>query len=889
MENWVIDCIYHHVQAFYTMKKLLLLGTFSLFVSTNLLAQFPMMGGMDGGRRNKENTAIPGTAQATPKGSGKISGYVIDSSNTKAIEFASVALINKATNKPVDGAICDVVGKFSITRVPIGEYKVVVSFMGYKNTTIDDVKIINKNDEVDLSVIKVSLDNRVLQEVTVEGQKAIIEDKVDRLVYNADRDATSKGGDASDVLRKVPMLSVDLDGNVSLRGSQNIKVLINNKPSTIVASSVADALKQIPADMIKTVEVITSPSAKYDAEGSAGIINIITKKNNLQGLTLNMDTSVGIRGGNLMLNGNYRKGNMGFSLGGHGRANYNVYGDFYNEQVTSNSDGSKTFNTQKADTRNQGLWGNYQLGWDWDINKTNTVSASARFGVRNGHNYQDRLLNQRFSGTNLLSSNVRDVDISDLSGNVDLNVDYTHTFKKPQQELSFSTQYSRNNRTNDFINSNLDINTYNVLSRLKNENQSYNQEITVQSDYQAPIGKKQLVEFGVKGIFRQVNSDFQYFFAKGSDSPYLPISNAATPSNVFDYDQNIVGTYGSWTSTLSKTYTLKTGLRYEFTDITANFKGDKALTIPSYGVWVPSINISKKLKGGSTLKAAYNRRIQRPSIQFLNPNINAANPLNISYGNPELNPEYTNNYELTLNTFFKNTFLTVSTFMRNTTAAIESIRDVIGRDTLRTTYQNIGNQDAYGFNAFGNINLSNKFMLGLGGDVYYASLKNNNPNPNYSASNTGWVANFRAFGSYTLGKSWGLQVFGFMRSTQVQLQGYQGGMGIYSLSLKKDFKDKKGSLGFGFENFFTPNGFKIRNELTSPILTQKSVTTLQNLNFKVNFSYRIGKMTFADSRKKKKSVNNDDLKDGGEGGGGGQQGGGAAPAATPAPGGGRPK
>jgi outer membrane receptor protein involved in Fe transport len=870
------------------MKKLLLSIALSLLICINIFAQFPMMGGMDGGRRNKENTAIPGTAQATPKGSGKISGYVIDSSNTKAVEFASIALISKATNKPVDGGICDVVGKFSITRVPVGEYKVVVSFMGYKTATIDDVKIVGKNDEIDLSIIKLSLDSRVLQEVTVEGQKAIIEDKVDRLVYNADRDATSKGGDASDVLRRVPMLSVDLDGNVSLRGSQNIKVLINNKPSTIVASSVADALKQIPADMIKTVEVITSPSAKYDAEGSAGIINIITKKNNLQGLTLNFDTSVGIRGGNLGLNGNYRKGNMGFSLGGFGRANYNINGDFESNQITTNTDGSKTTNTQSANTRNKGLFGNYQLGWDWDINKNNTLATSVKFGLRNGHSYQDRLLNERFQGTNLLSSNVRDVDVADLSGNVDVNLDYTHTFKKPQQELSFLTQYSRNNRTNDFINSNLDINSFSILSRLKNTNQSYNQEITVQSDYQTPIGKKQLLEFGAKGIFRKVNSDFQYFLAKGSDSPFLPINSAITPSNVFDYDQNIVASYGSLTSTLSKKYTLKAGVRYEYTDITANFKGEKSLLIPSYDVWVPSINISKKLKGGSTLKVAYNRRIQRPSIQFLNPNINAANPLNISYGNPELKPEFTNNYELTLNTFFKNTFLTVSVFARNTTGAIESVRDVIGRDTIRTTYQNIGNQDAYGSNIFGNINISNKLSLGLGGDIYYAMLKNNNPNPNYNASNTGWVANLRAFGSYTLGKNWGLQAFGFMRSTQVQLQGYQGGMGIYSLSIKKDFNEKKGSIGFGMENFFTPNGFKIRNELNSPIIAQKSTTTLQNMNFKVTFSYRIGKMTFADPRKKKKSVNNDDLKEG-EGGGGGQQGGAAPATTTPAQGGGRPK
>ena len=186
-------------------------------------------------------------------------------------------------------------------------------------------------------------------------------------------------------------------------------------------------------------------------------------------------------------------------------------------------------------------------------------------------------------------------------------------------------------------------------------------------------------------------------------------------------------------------------------------------------------------------------------------------------------------------------------------------------------------------NLFGNINLSNKLQLGGGTDLYYAVLKNNNPNPLFNASNEGWVASFRLFGSYNLTKGWGIQTFAFYRGNQVQLQGNQGGMGIYSLGLKKDFLNKKGSIGFGAENFFTPNGFTIKSNVDSPIISQTSVNTLRNLNFKVTFSYRIGKMTFVDAKKKKKSVNNDDMKDGG-----GDNGGGGQPAA-PAGGGGRPR
>ena len=278
-----------------------------LLISGMAAAQIPGGFGMPAA---KKEAVIPGTAQAAPKGSAKIVGYVLDSTDTKPVEFASVALINKATNRPVDGASADLVGKFVLNKVPQGDYKLVISFIGYESKTLF-VSVNSKNDDQDLGVIKLPSSTKMLAEVTVEGQRALIEERVDRTVYNAEKDASNKGGDATDVLKKVPMLSVDLDGNPSLRGSTNVKVLINNKPSTIMASSISDALRQIPADMIKTVEVITSPSARYDAEGSAGIINIVTKKNTLQGLTLNIDSSVGVLGSNLSLNGNFRNKNWG--------------------------------------------------------------------------------------------------------------------------------------------------------------------------------------------------------------------------------------------------------------------------------------------------------------------------------------------------------------------------------------------------------------------------------------------------------------------------------------------------------------------------------------------------------------------------------------------------
>lgn len=827
---------------------------------------------------------IPGAGAEGAKGSAKITGVVTDSLTAKAVEFASVALFRQRNNTPVDGAVCDDKGKFTLNKLETGDYKLVVTFVGYRNKTIDNIKIADKKDDINLGAIQISPGVQQLKEVTVEGQRNLIEEKVDRTVYNAEADATNRGGDATDVLRKVPMLSVDMDGNVSLRGSQNVRVLINNKPSTIVATNVADALKQIPSDMIKTVEVITSPSAKYDAEGSSGIINIITKKNTLQGATMNIDGSAGLRGSNLSVNGSYRKGKMGFTLGGFGRVGYNVTGSFENYQQTLLRDSTgavigEVVNEQRADTRNGYGFGQYQFGWDYDVTKNDVITSSVRYGFRNNSTRQDDL--QRFVNDTL--TEIRDVNVKDLGGTWDVNLDYTHTFKKPQREFSLLTQYSRNNRTNDFIN-HIKMNE-NGTSRLKNVNESTNQEITVQADFQTPIGKMQLLELGGKGIFREVTSDFSYFEAAGDDGEYVQLNDPSL-SNAFTYNQNIAGTYFSYTLNTKQNYSIKVGSRYEYTTISAKFDravaSDIPTDIPSYGVLVPSINISKRLKKGSTIKASYNRRIQRPSLQFLNPNIQASNPLFVTEGNPYLRPEFTNNYELSYNTFFKTIYLTFSGFARNTNNSIQSIRDTQG-DTIRTTYRNIGQEDAYGFSVFGNINLSNKLTLGGGTDVYFAVLDNKVADPVYQASNTGWVANYRVFGSYNMTKGWGLQLFSFYRGRQVQLQGTQGGFLIYSLSLKKDLASKRGSVGFGAENFFTPR-FRIRNELNSPILTQRSTNVLHYISFKVNFSYRIGKMTMENQpRRRRKSISNDDLKDGGDGGqgGGGAQapsGGGAPPA-----------
>lgn len=814
-------------------------------------------------------SAVPTWAQTSENSREfKISGKIVDKASGEPIPYATAVLKEAGSDTNIAGGVADDEGEFFFNISKAGKYTVELSYMGYTLTKREDVEVNANIPSVFLGNVVMEESSVSLQEVTVQGQRNLIEERVDRTIYNAENDKTTIGGDASDVLRRVPMLTVDLDGNVSMRGSSNILVLIDNKQSAIVANNIADALKQIPAEEIKSVEVITSPSAKYDAEGTGGVINIVTKKNKLEGASLNINTSAGIRGSNLGLNASLKKGKMGFTLGGFGRAGYNILGSFENEQTLLSGDRPATRILQAADTRNNMMFGRYSFGWDYEINQYNFMTTSVNFGLRNMKMNQDDLITETYVEDVLVNSLLRDVRTDNLSNSVDVSYNYTKSFEKKGKEFSVSGLYSRNNRTDDFVNSLYNETFDQVIRRIKNDNNNLNEEFTVQLDYVSPLGSddNQIIEYGAKNILRKAVSDFTYFRADGPDAEFEEVDDVAL-SNQFNYDQNVTAGYLSYTLGFWDDYTVKAGMRYEYTNIEADFlTSDLPADIPSYGTLVPSMNLGKKFENGNMLKAAYNRRIQRPSLNFLNPNLEAANPQQITQGNPLLDPELTDNYEMSYSTYIKGSSLNFTSYFRNTTGSIQPVRTIQDDDVIFTTYENIGNERAYGLSLFSTVNVSGKFSLNGSVDGYFAQLNNGLEDPLFAAENEGFVLSGRLFGNYTLPKDWQIQAFSFYRGRRVQLQGSAGGFGIYSLSINKQFAEKRGSIGFGAENFFTSE-FKIRNELITPNIRQESITSFRNMNFKINFSYRIGKLSVdGGQRRKKRGVTNEDLKEGDGGG-----------------------
>jgi ferric enterobactin receptor len=862
-------------------------------VSSTAFAQFGGPGGGmggDGGRNRGGSGGFPGMPgqqqqqQVVVRGTGRIMGFILDSTTNKPVEYATVALFDEK-NQPIDGASTDQKGAFTLKDIPDGDFRLEVSFLGY--TTFNKKHVIVGKGKRDLKLgnLPLGIDARTLGEVTVRGQAELIENKVDRLVYNAEKDIANKGGDASDVMRKVPMLSVDLDGNVSLRGNQNVKVLINGKPSSIMAGTVADALKQIPADMIKSVEVITSPSAKYDAEGSAGIINVITKKNNLQGLRGSVNLSAGTRSSNIFgsINLKYKKLGIGLNMGGN--AMYNPTSGYTDtDRLLPNGLTSKT--RQENDGRRNGGFGNAQLNFDYELNAKNNVTLSFRNSYRGFSNNTSQLTYAGLATDNALATLFGNkTNANNTSTNIDINFDYTRKFDKTGRELVFFAQYGNNLGNNDYTRDQYRSTENDIFYKERNDNKPVTREMTYQLDYETPIGDNQKIEIGAKALLRHIESNSLFYYDSLKTNTGYQLS--PTRSNLFNYDQSVYASYLSYTLSLPNKWSVKPGVRYEYTAVEATFQNKPKTTLPDYGLFVPSLSISKAFKGSKSLRFSFSRRIQRPSIQFLNPNITQSDPLNIQFGNPYLSPEYTNNFELNFSTFFKTTTINIAAFTSQTNNSIETIRFkgdptrlqelvlangittngiYINQNALITTFQNIGQQHRTGMNFFGSIRPNSKIMINANINAYYMTLNS----PSLGLSNDGFVLDGGGFAQFTLKNNWSLQASAFGRGRQIQLQGSQGGFAFYNLSIQKDFKNKKGNFGIGIDNPFA-SYFKQVTTITSNTagneFTQNNVNYNYNRGIKFKFSYNFGKMTFDDSFfKRKKSINNDDQKQGGDSG-----------------------
>ncbi|MCC9166846.1 TonB-dependent receptor domain-containing protein [Pontibacter harenae] len=792
-----------------------------------------------------------------PKGNATVSGIILDAETKKPVEFATVALISVSTGKPVDGTMADDKGKFTINKVAAGKYKLQVSFLGYQQQVVENVDVAADNANVNLGTVSLASDAKKLSEVVVTGERPLVEEQIDRTVYNAEKDITNAGGNAADVLQKVPSLSLDNDGNVQLRGSSNVRVLINNKPSAIMAGNIADALKQIPADQIKSVEVITSPSAKYDAEGTAGIINIITKKDGgLQGVTGSVSLTGGTRSSNGNANLNVRRGKLGINGTFGGNMFYNK-GSMSNtitsfDNITTPQDES-SYSFQSGDTRINGAFMNGQLGFDYDITPKNNLSGGIR---TNGGRFRMRN-NQEAHATGFQSYDfLNRIKNRTQRIGTDYNLDFVHSFKKPQQELAILSLYSVTNADNK-INQEYYNEGEEPFQQIHNTNENINKELTFQVDYTHPFANKTMLEVGVKNILRDVESDASYM-----ESP----STNPRPDNDLFYEQDVYASYLTYGFTLKKKLNVKLGGRYEYTDVNADLQDDEQNYSTNYDNFIPSIAFSYNIKDKHTLKANFTQRIQRPSMFYLNPYRQKQTSNTYMEGNPTLDAELTDLYELGYSTYFKTTSLSASLYMRQTDNAIEPLatffEDEEGNPATLLSFQNIAKNKTYGISLFGNTKPTNAWMISGSSNIYYVDL-----NSAY-ASNSGWMYNINMNTSYDFGKGFSAQFNGGFNSQRIQLLGEFASFSYHGLAIKKELFDKKGGISIGLDNPFRQNMLMKHNiqaaaTPNNPIAYEQHIR-INNYNrgVRMTFNYNFGKMEQQKPRKPKKSIRNDDTKQG---------------------------
>jgi outer membrane receptor protein involved in Fe transport len=801
-----------------------------------------------------------GQAYGQSANPGQLTGTLTDSLTAKPVPYATVVL--KAGSKLLTGTTADGSGKFELSGVPLGSFTLVLSFVGYRTKSLP-VTLSAGLPALQLGAIHLSPAGKMLGAVEVTGQKALVEDKGDRLVYNAEKDISNAGGTAADVLRKVPLLTVDLNGNVQMRGNGNIRVLINGKPSAMMARNLADALRQMPANVIKAVEVITSPGARYDAEGSGGVINIITKKG-LQGMNGTASATAGNFNRGLGTSLNYRKKKIGVSLSANA---YQYRNKWQNSSVrTALVDGvAVNVLTQENEADNTSTGGYGEMSLDYDPDSTSRINFAANVWGGNYPSNSSQLSRQTDPAGRQLLAFRNESRFRNPYGNGQLDLGYTKTLKKPEQEFSLLTQYSRM-PDNYFYDTDTYAQTGMITSRQESTNYSRNKEYTVQSDYTHPfklIGRRDTTSFkleaGAKAIRRDIGSEYRVKRSQEGNSPLLP---DPMQSNDFNYFQRVYSGYTSLRLDTKRKWGLSAGARLERTDITGDFRnttkanGDFVTTntplTNRYYNLIPSLTLSKGIKQ-QTIKVNYTQRIQRPLIWYLNPWRNASDSLSITTGNPYLKPELNHATELSysLNTD-KGLSVNTSLFWNYTDNAIEYLSTVNEDGVSLNMPSNIARRQGYGMN----LHLAGKphksWDLSGGANLRYVDLYS----PVLQQRNTGLVWGLDANSTYKLPKDYTLQANGHLGSGWISLQGTNSGYYWYGLSAKREFWNKKANLTLGLNNPFN-RGVRQTGKQTAATFTSESRAFYVNRSLRLSFEWRFGQMTTGGGRQSKK-IRNDD-------------------------------
>lgn len=757
---------------------------------------------------------------------GEIIGKIIDNASEKPMEYANISIFSMRDSSLVGGSITDSKGYFKVDKLKPGFYKIKIDFIGYeryKNTA----KVNPQNPSVNIGTIKLKPASTQLSEVEVSSEKPIVEFSLDKKVINVDKNIVTSGGSATDILRNTPSVSVDMDGNVSLRGSTNVTILVDGKPSTLSGGDQVAILEQIPSSTIESIELITNPSAKYDPEGMAGIINIKTKKEKRNGtngfITLNYGTwnKYGAS-----INLNEKTGDFNFFL------NY----DYKNEERTGyrkhdrtfyNNDTVISYNNILSDRLNKSQYHTVKGGLDYSINPTSNLSFSATYRTGGRPGTDNNYYKIYDYNNNLLSDFSRLETSKDDNNNIDLSLGYKKKFEQKGREFTSDLYYSKsyNNESTDYTQIDTIAQTSNDLRYMSN--------LTFQSDYSHPINEKTILGVGVKYMLRTTDDDYKFL---NYDSLLSNFESDINLSNRFIYSDQVLAAYSTFSKEWKK-FNFQAGLRAEQTYQNGDQKTMQTKYKNEYFSFFPSIHTSYSLTNENKLQISYSRRINRPSIHSLNPFIDASDPYTHFMGNPYLKSEYINSFEIGQIKDWKAISLTSSVFYKQTNNVISQFRITDTTGVITVMPINVAKAQSYGFDFI--ISSQPVKFIRLTADFSWFKTTLNGNNLQTDLTNSIFSYNGKLNASIFLPKNFSLQISGMLNGPSVMAQSIRQGFYTVDAGLKKDLWNKKATISFRVSDIFNTMIFKIvANDPTlKAVMEYKRETRIAY----ITFSYRINK------------------------------------------------
>lgn len=788
---------------------------------------------------------------------GKVIGILRDSSNKEFVEFASVALIRIRDSSAVAGALTDNKGHFTIEEVPPGKYVLRISSIGYRKMDSKPFLLIPSDPLKDFGTVYVGTSLKKLKEVDISTEKIDYVSTIDKKIYNADKDLLSVGGTASDLLKNVPSVNVDVDGKISLRGNENVTILIDGKPSGIGGGDKNALLQQLPAGSIDQVEVVTNPSARYDAEGMAGIINIITKK----------DKRSGVNGTVTVGSGTRDKYNAGFTLNNRTKKT-NLYAQYtYRDETKAQSNETHRFNkytnpgteySSISSGVNKNKTHNAKLGSDFYLNDYNTVSASAGYNHRDEDKPETVLYTfNTITGDYYLPSYNSNNNSIEKSAGGEGNLDYRHLFPGTKREFTSSAIYSINNRDNNeqYVTT---VNDTIADSRVAITNGKYTVG-TFQSDYIHPINDKSKFETGIKIALRENDNDV--IGKKSKSDGVLYVDPKYTDH--FIYEDRIYAGYAQYSSRINK-FDFIAGLRAEKSEIIGDSKTDTADFKIDYFDFFPSATLKYTLKQFNEFQLSYSRRINRPGQQQLNPFTDYSDSLNIRKGNPQLDPEYVGSYELGYFRRFKEQSIGVTLYYRQTDNLITRYRTLDSLTGITSvTFRNFSSSSNTGLEVVIRNQIGKKISATTSFNLFENKVDGTNVDAELQSSTTSW--NIRTSISWKIQTTTSFQVSANYMSPNKLPQGSFKGMSGVDIGLRQDFLKGKLTLSANITDVFDTRKFIIHNEGAGFTFDQARKRETQIANFSLVYKFGksdaniFGKKRSAKSDNQQQDFNNSDF------------------------------